>query len=444
MAHELYEVEQPILNSPFAEPLEYWFIKEGEQPQRTSGLRPSIVFPPRDQRDEWSLASGILKKSDSYIGGYELALVTLIRERVSKWREEGYNGVTRTTLDLLHWWKRDGRDERKRLFYAQLEAAETIIFLNEARADYLQGIHVPREEPSDERKALGYVGFLRYACKMATGGGKTTVMAMLAAWSILNKVNDRSNAIYSDVVLVVCPNVTIRNRLAELDPKLGESSLYRTRDLVPPDLMPLLRQGKVIVTNWHVFEPQVMQQGGVSAKVIKAGVATPIREWIQIGPKTTTARGKRYLALKEFERQVSARLLKVLKEERDDHGELKRVLIESVKYVESDTSLINRVLGREIGGKQNILVMNDEAHHAYRINRDAGNGDEDEEEEEEEEEFFKEATVWVEGLDRVQKLRGINFCLDLSATPYFLGRVGQETNKPFPWVVCDFGLIDAI
>ncbi|MGD0155105.1 MAG: hypothetical protein ABSB50_03340 [Terracidiphilus sp.] len=444
MAHELYEVEQPILNSPFAEPLEYWFIKEGEQPQRTSGRRPSIVFPPRDQRDEWSLASGILKKSDSYIGGYELALVTLIRERVSKWREEGYNGVTRTTLDLLHWWKRDGRDERKRLFYAQLEAAETIIFLNEARADYLQGIHVPREEPSDERKALGYVGFLRYACKMATGGGKTTVMAMLAAWSILNKVNDRSNAIYSDVVLVVCPNVTIRNRLAELDPKLGESSLYRTRDLVPPDLMPLLRQGKVIVTNWHVFEPQVMQQGGVSAKVIKAGVATPIREWIQIGPKTTTARGKRYLALKEFERQVSARLLKVLKEERDDHGELKRVLIESVKYVESDTSLINRVLGREIGGKQNILVMNDEAHHAYRINRDAGNGDEDEEEEEEEEEFFKEATVWVEGLDRVQKLRGINFCLDLSATPYFLGRVGQETNKPFPWVVCDFGLIDAI
>ena len=60
------------------------------------------------------------------------------------------------------------------------------------------------------------------------------------------------------------------------------------------------------------------------------------------------------------------------------------------------------------------------------------------------EEFFKEATVWIDGLDHIQKLRGINFCVDLSATPYFLGRVGQETNKPFPWVVSDFGLIDAI
>ena len=100
-------------------------------------------------------------------------------------------------------------------------------------------------------------------------------MGMLAAWSILNKVNDRSDARFSDVVLVVCPNVTIRDRLRELDPERGEASIYRTRDLVPPHLMPLLTQGKVLVTNWHVFEPQTMQTGGVSAKVIKAGV--PVR-----------------------------------------------------------------------------------------------------------------------------------------------------------------------
>jgi type III restriction enzyme len=102
---------------------------------------------------------------------------------------------------------------------------------------------------------------------------------------------------------------------------------------------------------------------------------------------------------------------------------------------------VNDVLGREVGGKQNILVMNDEAHHAYRIKREEPDPDE---EEEDAEDFFKEATVWVEGLDRIHKLRGINFCVDLSATPYFLGRVGRETNKPFPWVVSDFGLIDAI
>ena len=93
----------------------------------------------------------------------------LIRDRVKKWRDDGYNGVSRTTLDLLKWWTRDGRDEKKRLFYAQVEAAETVIFLNEARADYLQGINVPREETSDERKEQGYAGFMRYACKMATG-----------------------------------------------------------------------------------------------------------------------------------------------------------------------------------------------------------------------------------------------------------------------------------
>jgi type III restriction enzyme len=222
--------------------------------------------------------------------------------------------------------------------------------------------------------------------------------------------------------------------------------LYRTRDLVPSHLMPLLAQGRVLVTNWHVFEPQTNQTGGVTAKVSKAGVAVRTRETITIGAKTTTARGTRYLTQDDLERQVAAGLLTVLEEYRDKKGNLQKVSVESVRYVESDTSLVNRILGREVGGKQNILVMNDEAHHAYRIKREKR--DEEEEdlfgEEEQADVFFKEATVWVDGLDRIQKLRGINVCVDLSATPYFLGRVGQETNRPFPWVVSDFGLIDAI
>jgi type III restriction enzyme len=104
--------------------------------------------------------------------------------------------------------------------------------------------------------------------------------------------------------------------------------------------------------------------------------------------------------------------------------------------------VVNRVIGKEVGGKQNILIFNDEAHHAYRI-RQPENGDE-EDDEDESEDFYKEATVWIDGLDRVHKQRGINFSVDLSATPYFLGRVGQETNRTFPWVVSDFGLTDAI
>src|SRR5204862_3268272 len=99
-----------------------------------------------------------------------------------------------------------------------------------------------------------------------------------------------------------------------------------------------------------------------------------------------------------------------------------------------------------VGGKRNILIMNDEAHHAYRIKREEADEEEGDlfGEVDDAEDFFREATVWIEGLDKIQKLRGINVCIDLSATPYFLGRVGQETNRPFPWVVSDFGLIDAI
>ena len=271
-------------------------------------------------------------------------------------------------------------------------------------------------------------------------------MGMLAAWSILNKVNDRGDARFSDVVLVICPNVTIRTRLQELDPEGGEASLYRTRDLIPSHLMPLLTQGRVLVRNWHVFEPHAIQTGGVGARVTKAGVEVLTKETITIGLKTTTARGRRYLTVEDLERHVSAGMLTVLSDDRDKDGTLRKVSVESRRYVESDTALVNRIFGREVGGKQNILVMNDEAHHAYRMVR--ATPDEDEEdlfgEEEEAEEFFKEATVWVDGLDRVQKLRGINFCLDLSATPYFLGRVGQDANRPFPWVVSDFPLIDAI
>lgn len=403
-----------------------------------------MVYPPREGNREWDLSDGVLAPSQDYNPGFEMVLVNLVRERVKAWRQQGYPGVTRTTLELLQWWRRDGRQAR--LFFAQLEAAETIIFLNEARADYRQGINVPVDEPSEQQQADGVKAFVRYASKMATGSGKTTVMAMLAAWSILNKVNDRSDGRFSDVVLVVCPNVTIKNRLAELDPNNGEASLYRTRDLVPAHLMPQLTQGKVLVTNWHLFEPHAIQTGGVSAKVSKAGVEKRTTETITVGNETTTARGKRYLTESDLRRQIDLGLVRVIEEIRDKQGALTKVKVEATRYIESDTAWVNRVLGQEIGGKQNILVFNDEAHHAYRIRRE-DDEEEDEElfgEEEEAEEFFKEATVWIDGLDRVHKMRGINFCVDLSATPYYLGRVGQDTNKPFPWVVSDFSLTDAI
>jgi type III restriction enzyme len=425
-----FEVPTPILNSPFEEPKEHWWIVEGETPDRRAGRRPAMYYylePGRDQTER---------------GGFyiELKRVNLIRERVSKWRSQGWPGVTRTTRDLLAYWRREGRQYR--LFFAQIEAAETIIFLTEARTDFRQGIEIPRDEPSDEVKVRGFSGFLRYALKMATGSGKTTVMGLLAAWSILNKVNNRGDKRFSDVVLIVCPNVTIRERLRELDPDQGEASLYRTRDLVPAHLLTLLTQGKVIITNWHVLEPQAPRTAGDGGKVVKAGVQVLTTETIRIGDKNDTKRGTRWLTRVTLFQQIANGMVEVVEGDPEKDGTLK---VRSTRFVESDTALVNRVL-HEAPGKQNVLVFNDEAHHAYRVKVERPD-DWEEMDESDREEWLSdktEATVWVDGLDRIHKLRGINCCVDLSATPYFLNRVGQEANRPFPWVVSDFGLIDAI
>src|SRR5919198_4542382 len=216
-----YEVPEPILNSPYEAPQAYWYIEEGKPPECRPGRRPAGYF----YRDPTAPHGG--SEYEARGQWVELTLVNLVRQRLMEWRQHNWAGATRTTMELLNYWRRDGRAQR--LFFAQLEAVETIIFLTEARADLLQGLNVPLDEPSPERQAEGFSGFKRYACKMATGTGKTTVMGMLAAWSILNKVNDKSDARFSEAVLFVCPNVTIRERLRELDPDEGEASVYLKR-----------------------------------------------------------------------------------------------------------------------------------------------------------------------------------------------------------------------
>ncbi len=436
-----FQVETPILNSPFLEPAQHWRIEEGTPPRIEAGRRKPVYFyrPP---------SFDVSKEGQDEDIGYEieLLLVSRIRKELAKWREAGCPGASKITLELLSYWQRGGRD--KRLFFAQLEAAQTVIFLTEARADFLHGIHVPADEPTERQRAEGTRAFVRHACKMATGSGKTTVMGMLAAWSILNKVaggHDRSRSrLFSDRVLVVCPNVTIRNRLAELDPALGEASLYRSRDLVPPHLMGPLSQGRVQVTNWHAFALQDANKvGGTAARVVRAGREVSTLETIRIGEKTTTARGTRYLTLGDYQRQVAAGLLDVVKEETDDSGSLVKAQVAITRVVESDAAWLERVLGIKAGRRGNVLVLNDEAHHAYRIKTD----EPDEFEEADDEgldDYYKEATVWIEGLDRIHRLVGINRCVDFSATPYFLGRVGEQANRPFPWVVSSFDLMEAI
>ncbi len=436
-----FQVETPILNSPFLEPARHWQIEEGTPPRIAEGRRRPVYFyrPPSYDVSKEGMEEDV---------GYEIEmlLVSRIRKRLAEWRSAGYPGASKITLELLAYWERQGRE--KRLFFAQREAAQTAIFLTEARSDFLQGIHIPLDEPSEKQKAEGLRAFKRLACKMATGSGKTTVMGMLAAWSILNKVaggHDKSRAkLFSDTILVVCPNVTIRSRLAELDPARGEASLYRSRDLVPPHLMGPLSQGRVLVMNWHVFALQDANKvGGTAARVVRAGREVSVLETIRIGDKSTTARGTRYLTLADYQRQVASGLLTVEKTETDESGALVRAQVVSTRYVESDAAWLARVLDIKAGRKANVLVLNDEAHHAYRLRSDEP--DEFEEADDEGwEDYYKEATVWIEGLDRIHKQVGINTCVDFSATPYFLGRVGEQANRPFPWVVSSFDLMEAI
>jgi type III restriction enzyme len=282
-----FEVSTPILNGPFDPPQEHWKIEPDRPAVRILGRRKAGYFyrpPAAPSGEEGATDAGEWR---------ELDLVNLIRDRMAKWQADGRPGLTRVSAELIAYWRREGREQR--LFFAQLEAAEAIIFLNEARADYLQGISIPLDKPSAERTAEGFDAFQRFCCKMATGSGKSTVMAILVAWSILNKIASRSDARFSDTVLVVCPNVTIKNRLQEIDPRNGAASLYRTRDLIPERLMPDLQQGRVIIWNWHIFEPQGSAVGGTGARVVKAGRPVEATETFIVARKTTSLHGKKYI-----------------------------------------------------------------------------------------------------------------------------------------------------
>jgi type III restriction enzyme len=347
-------VDNPILNSPFDEPTRYWDYEEG-QPVIREGRRPAGYYLKARTR-----GPQVALLEEEFV---PLDLVNTVRERVKAWRQRGYPGVTPITRQLLNHWSNPERE--RRLFFCQREAAETLIWLVEASPAEKQGIAIPKDN-----------GLTRYACKMATGSGKTVVMGMVIAWQVLNKLANPQDRRFSDAVLLVCPNLTIRERLQVLLPwKPG--NYYDKFDLVPRGLLERLQQGKFEVTNWHLFQPQ---NDSRSRSVVQRGT-------------------------------------------------------------ESDAAFCRRVL-KELGTKQHILVINDEGHHAYRPAalpeevKAQLSADEIAERE--------EATVWVSGLDRIASARGINLCADFSATPFYIKGSGYEEGAPFPWIVSDFGLVDAI
>ncbi len=340
----------PIVNDAYREPTRHWRFGEGA-PELVDGRRASGYLPPVDtKRGELSVTGDLVP----------LDLVNDLRDRVRRWRDDGYPGATSVTRDLFDRWFDPEREPGTRPFFAQQEAVETTVFLTEAPADRRVGIDVPRTE-----------AYERWALKMATGTGKTLVMAMLIAWSVLNKAANAQDTRFADAVLVVCPNLTVKERLAELDPH-APANAYRSFDLIPPGLSALLGQGRVLVTNWHQLAP----------------ATDPKRSVVRLGD-------------------------------------------------ESPAAFCRRVIEPVLGRKRRILVLNDEAHHAYRHRPGAKVG-------RDEKDDVERATVWVDGLERVHHDREILRCVDLSATPMYVPGSGHDPWKPFEWIVSDFALVDAI
>ena len=378
-------IENPILNSPFAEPKRHFrFTDEGITDEIEESRRESAYFVPIPKvkqkhrlqlalSDEWT-ADRVEKNP----------FINDIRRSVSTWRNLGWPGVTPISRQLLEYWTEPGRE--RKLFFCQIEALETLIYITEV-APTLNDVWIQNNirQANDRTNPL----LNRMACKMATGSGKTVVMGMLIAWQALNKFADNSDPRFSDTFLIVSPGITIRDRLRVLQPN-DPQNYYRQRDILPADMLETLQNASILITNFHAFRRR--------------------------------------------ERGDAARLTK-------------RILAQGSTadpFVESDGEMVRRVC-RSLGNKRKIVVINDEAHHCYR-SLPAGEklDQKDEKLDQEDEKRVLEARVWISGIEAVKAKIGVKAVYDLSATPFFLRGSGYQEGTLFPWVVSDFSLIDAI
>ena len=225
-------IDQLIINSAYREPTHHWkYDLNGQTFQREPGRRPAGYF-----------VAGQGSNQYNDIGQFmELPLVNLIRPRVKAWREAGYPGVTGVTKKLLeHWNDKDVRQYQ--FFFCQMDAMETLIWLTEAPEADRVGVDIPGDGGA----------FRRICTKLCTGGGKTTVMAMLIAWMVCNKATYPQDKRFSKYVFIVAPGLTVKIRLQVLQTG-GEDNYYTQFGVVPVGLMDKLRQGKVLITNWQAL-----------------------------------------------------------------------------------------------------------------------------------------------------------------------------------------------
>ena len=392
--------EQPILNSPYEYPSRHWELDASGQP--TNEVRPErrrvafISAIPTVKKRRGGQREIVFHEAaqalETATQQYDLtALISGVRQRVDRWRElpdPNSWGVTPETARLLRHW-RSHRFGDIRPFFCQVEAVETAIWLTEVAPGlgkegrrFLDQI----EDASEEANP----GLARLALKLATGAGKTTVMAMIIAWQTVNAVRRPGSKRFTRGFLVVTPGVTIRDRLRVLQPN-DPDSYYAGRELVPNDMLRDLERAKIVVTNYHAFlrrETLPLSKGG---RALLRGQ----------GPELRTK--------------------------------------------ETEGQMLQRVMPGLMGMKR-ILALNDEAHHCYR-ERPAGDDEEGPlkgDDRKEAEKNREAARVWISGLEAVQRKLSLQRVIDLSATPFFLRGSGYAEGTLFPWTASDFSLMDAI
>lgn len=388
-------IPNPILNSPFAEPTRHFaFTQEGITDTILEGRRPASYFIPIPQPKKGKQLdlAGVQPE-----GKEEIVLVNRLREKVAIWRQGGYLHVERRTKHLLEHWRREEREQK--LFFCQLEALETAIYLVEVAP--VLGDKLGDQLLDEAQKAHNPLLF-RLAFKMATGSGKTVVMAMLIAWLGLNKLASPDDKRFSSNFLIVTPGITIRDRLQVLLPE-HPGNYFQSLDLVPADLRESLGQLRIVITNYHAFQLREKLEAPKLTKeiLVKPGAPSP--------------------------------------------------------FTETPAEMVRRVC-QGLDALHDVVVLNDEAHHCYRgkATEEKATGDERKEIEAREE----EARIWISGLEHVHRHFGrkdgsrapaagkgkqrVRYVFDLSATPFFLRGSGYSEGMLFPWVVSDFALVDAI
>ncbi|GAB7143900.1 BPTD_3080 family restriction endonuclease [Mycobacterium riyadhense] len=383
-------IANPILNSPYEAPTRHFEIgPSGPTGVILAGRRPSESYIPIPAtRKVRRNGDGVQQRLDFDITGERRERNTLIndlRREIERWRGRDYERATPISRKLMQHWADPRRENR--VLFCQREAAETAIFLAEVAGRHgYSDWRVRLGEANDEHNA----GLPRIAMKMATGSGKTVVMAMLIAWHTLNKVYAPRDSRFTNRFLVITPGITIRDRLRVLRPGDPEN-YYRQRDLIPPDLLGALQHAVIGITNYHAFLPRMAKEmKGVSSNTRKLLVASKPNDPFKESPDAVVARVLRDLGMS----------------------------------------------GSTV--KNEIVILNDEAHHCYQERSVANRLSR------EEDEANEEARVWFRGIQALASRVGVKQIYDLSATPFYLSGSGRPEGLIFGWTVSDFSLMDAI